>query len=213
MNEGWATYWHLRIMREMDLTEAEAVEFAKMHAGVIQPSRVRLNPYHLGLKIFEDIERRWNEPTGEERKKYNRPGGEGRQKIFEVREQENDISFLRNYLTKELIEEMDLYLYKKMGHDWKVSDKDWEKVKDGILSSLTNGGYPYIVVEDGDFNKRGDLYLKHCYEGLELDVFYLEKTLPYVYRLWGRPVHLETVIDNKKVLFSYNGEKVSKKFI
>ncbi|RKO67550.1 SpoVR family protein [Desulfofundulus salinus] len=213
MNEGWATYWHLRIMREIDLTEAEAVEFAKMHAGVIQPSRVRLNPYHLGLKIFEDIERRWNEPTGEERKKYNRSGGEGRQKIFEVREQENDISFLRNYLTKELIEEMDLYLYKKMGYDWKVSDKDWEKVKDGILSSLTNGGYPYIVVEDGDFNKRGDLYLKHCYEGLELDVFYLEKTLPYVYRLWGRPVHLETVIDNKKVLFSYNGEKVSKKFI
>lgn len=213
MNEGWATYWHLRIMREMDLTEAEALEFAKMHAGVIQPSRMRLNPYHLGLKIFEDIEKRWNEPTGKEKKKYNRPRGEGRQKIFEVRELENDISFLRNYLTKELIEEMDLYLYKKMGYDWKVTDKEWEKVRDGIVSSLTNGGYPYIVVEDGDLNKHGDLYLKHCYEGIELDVFYVEKTLPYVYRLWGRPVHLETVIDNKRVLFSYNGEKGSKKFL
>jgi stage V sporulation protein R len=69
------------------------------------------------------------------------------------------------------------------------------------------------VVEDGDFNKRGELYLKHCYEGLELDVFYLEKTLPYVYQLWGRTVHLETVIDGKKVLFSYNGDKISKKFV
>ncbi|WP_078060836.1 SpoVR family protein [Desulfotomaculum copahuensis] len=213
MNEGWATYWHLRIMREMDMTEDEAVEFAKMHAGVIETSRMRLNPYHLGLKIFEDIEKRWDKPTEEERKKYGRPGGEGRQKIFEVRETENDISFLRNYLTRELIEEMDLYLYKKVGYDWKVSDKEWEKVRDGIVAGLTNGGFPCIVVEDGDFNKRGELYLRHCYEGIELDVFYLERTLPYVYRLWGRPVHLETVVDNKKVLFTYNGEKNSKKFL
>ncbi|MQL51269.1 stage V sporulation protein R [Desulfofundulus thermobenzoicus] len=213
MNEGWATYWHLRIIREMDLTEAEALEFAKMHAGVIMPSRMRLNPYHLGLKIFEDIEKRWNEPAGEEREKYGRHGGEGRQKIFEVRELENDISFLRNYLTRELIEEMDLYLYKKTGYDWKITDKEWEKVRDGIVSSLTNGGFPCIMVEDGDFSKRGELYLKHFYEGMELDVFYLERTLPHVYRLWGRPVHLETVVDNKKVLFSYNGEKGSKKFL
>lgn len=213
MNEGWATYWHLRIMREVDLTEAEAIEFAKMNAGVIQPSRVSLNPYYLGLKIFEDIEKRWDEPTEEERDRYGRPGGEGRQKIFEVRETENDISFLRNYLTKELIDEMDLYLFKKVGYDWKITDKQWEKVRDGIVSNLTNCGFPYIVVENGDFNKRGDLYLKHLFESMELDVFYLEKTLPQVNKIWGRPVHLETAIDGKAVLFSHNGEKISKKFL
>jgi len=213
MNEGWATYWHLRIMREIEVDEAEAVEFAKMHSGIIQTSRTRLNPYTLGLKIFEDIEKRWDNPPQEEKEKYGRPGGEGKQKIFEVRATENDISFLRNYLTKELIEEMDLYLYKKTGFDWKIVDKDWEKVRDGLVNNLTNGGYPYIVVQDGDFNKRGELYLKHAFEGNELDVYYLEKTLPHVHTLWGRPVHLETVIDNKPVLFTYNGEKGSKKFL
>ncbi len=213
MNEGWATYWHLRIMREIDLDEDETIEFSRMHAGVVQPSKLRLNPYLLGLRVFEDIEKRWDSPGDEERKKYGRPGNEGRRKIFEVRETENDISFLRNYLTRELIEEMDLYLFKKVGYDWKITDKDWEAVRDGIVAGLTNCGYPYIVVEDGDFNKRGEIYLKHLYEGVELDVFYLERTLPHVYRLWGRPVHLETVLDNKKVLFSYNGEKGSKKFI
>ncbi len=55
--------------------------------------------------------------------------------------------------------------------------------------------------------------MKHCHEGKELDVFYLEKTLPHVYTLWGKPVYLETMLDNKKVLFSYNGEKTGKKFI
>lgn len=210
MNEGWATYWHLRIMREIDLDDQETIEFAKMHSAIIQPSRTHINPYALGLKIFEDIEKRWDNPKPEEIEKYGRPGGEGKQKIFEVRSTENDISFLRNYLTKELVEDLDLYLYKKIGCDWKIVDKKWKKVRDGLVNNLTNCGHPYIVVEDGDFNKRGELYLKHNYEGIELDVYYLEKTLPHVYTLWGRPVHLETVLNNKPVLFSYNGKKVLK---
>jgi len=213
MNEGWASYWHLRIMREIELDEAETIELAKMHSGIVQTSRTRLNPYTLGLKIFEDIEKRWENPTEEEREKYGRPGGEGKQKIFEVRAMENDISFLRNYLTKELVDDLDLYLFKKMGYDWKISQKEWEKVRDGLVINLTNCSFPHIVVQDGDFNKKGELYLKHYFEGVELDVFYLEKTLPHVYTLWGKTVHLETRLDNKPVLFSYNGEKGSKKFL
>jgi stage V sporulation protein R len=63
-----------------------------------------LNPYYLGYKILEDIERRWDNPTKEERERFGRQGGEGRAKIFEVRELDNDVSFLRNYLTEELCE-------------------------------------------------------------------------------------------------------------
>lgn len=213
MNEGWATYWHLRIMREINLNEMETIEFAKMHSGIMQTSRTQINPYNVGLKIFEDIEKRWDHPTAEEKERYGRPGGEGKQKIFEVRATENDISFLRNYLTKDLVEELDLYLYKRIGHEWKIVEKDWEKVRDGLVVALTNGGYPYITVQDGDYNRHGELYLKHHYEGVELDVYYIEKTMPYLHTLWGRPVHLETVLDNKPVLFSFNGEKGGKKFL
>src|SRR3954468_6933719 len=31
MNEGWASFWHARIMRELDLSDGEYVEFSKMH--------------------------------------------------------------------------------------------------------------------------------------------------------------------------------------
>lgn len=203
MNEGWASYWHLRIMREMELTEAEAIEFAKMHAGVITPSRNSINPYFLGLKMFEDIEKRWDKEYGQ---------GSGREKIFEIREMDNDISFLRNYLTKELVEELDLYLYRKIGHDWKIVEKNWEKVRDHLVNSMTNCGFPVIVVADGDYDRRGELYLRHIFEDKELDIKYLEKTLVHVQRLWSRPVHLETKIDKKTALFSFDGEKVSKKF-
>src|ERR1051326_843165 len=111
INEGWASIWHARIMRALDLTDNEHIEFANLHSGVVSPQKGQLNPYYLGYKIYEDIERRWNEPSTEEREKFGRVGGEGREKIFEVRELENDISFLRNYLTEELCEELDLFVF------------------------------------------------------------------------------------------------------
>lgn len=213
MNEGWATYWHQRILREMDLTEEETIEYAKLNAGVVQASRTYINPYYLGLKMFEDIERRWNNPTEEERMKYGRVPGMGREKIFEVRELDSDISFIRNYLTKELVEELDMYIFAQQGNEWKIADKNWENVRDQLILSRVNGGFPYLVVEDGDYNKYGELLIAHQYEGMELDVKYVEKTLPYVYTLWGRNVHLRTVIEGREVMFSYDGKKVSRKFL
>lgn len=212
MNEGWATFWHQRILREMDLSSDEAIEFAKLNAAVVQPSRTSLNPYYLGLKIFEDIEERWNNPDKEMLELGIKPNS-GREKIFEVRELESDISFLRNYLTKDLVEREDLYLFQKQGRDYKIVDKNWENVRDQLVTMRVNGGFPYITVNDGDYNKNGELYLKHWYEGIELDLKYLEKVLPYIYQLWGRKVHLETVVENRPMLFSYNGSHVQRRFL
>jgi stage V sporulation protein R len=206
MNEGWAAYWHARIIRELDLSSDEYMQFAAMHAGVLQPSRRGINPYYVGMKIFEDIERRWDEPSDEERERFARPGGQGRQKIFEVRELDSDASFLRNYLTKDLVEELDLYLYRREGDQWVVVEKDWEKVRDTILASMTNFGRPYIVVEDADFNRNRELYLRHCFEGQELNQVYADKTLRQVHRLWGRSVHLETQSEGKAVVLTFDGE-------
>ncbi|WP_157274397.1 SpoVR family protein [Paenibacillus fonticola] len=213
MNEGWASYWHQRILRELDLTSDEAVEYAKLNASVVQPSRHSLNPYYIGLKIFEDIERRWDQPTPEEQRRFGREPGKGREKIFEVRELDSDVSFLRSYLTKELVRDLDLYIFEKQGPEWKITDKAWENVRDQLVESRINGGAPYIVVQDGNYNRAGELVLKHQYEGIELDLKYLERTLPYVHLLWGRMVHLESVVEDKKAIFSYDGQKHYRKLI
>jgi len=210
MNEGWATYWHMRIMRELDLTSGESIEFAKLNANVIQPGGSQINPYYLGVKIFEDIERRYNNPDEEMRRLGVKPGS-GREKIFEVRELESDQSFIRNYLTKELVEEEDLFLYKREGNEVRVTNKDFEKIRDEIVQSRVNGGFPVIVVEDGDYMKAGELYLKHLYEGIPLDTNHLEKVLPYIYQLWGRTVHLETILEDHPTLFTYDGSRVTRK--
>src|SRR5262249_26994647 len=104
MNEGWASFWHSRILREMDLSDDEHLEFVRLHSGVLSPSpRGRsINPYYVGFKIFEDIERRWNgDLTEDERREFREKNdgaewphqGRGREKMFEVREVESDVSF------------------------------------------------------------------------------------------------------------------------
>lgn len=207
MNEGWASYWHQRILREMDLTSDETINFAKLNADVVQPSKTRINPYYLGLKIFEDIEKRYDHPT-EEMKRYGVKPYSGREKMFEVREVESDISFIRNYLTKELAQQEDLYLFEKKKSDYLITTKDYEAVRDQLVSMRVNGGFPYIVVENGDYLRNGELYLLHRYEETELDVQYLEHVLPYIHQLWGRIVHMETYVDNKQIVFSYDGKKI-----
>ncbi|MGH2368872.1 MAG: SpoVR family protein, partial [Chloroflexota bacterium] len=210
LNEGWASLWHSRILRDLDLPSDEYTEFARLHSGVAAPNRRNLNPYHVGMKMLELIEQRWETPSEEDRERLGLQGGEGRAKLFEVRDLESDLSFMRTYLTKEIVEELDLYIYEYDAGEWRIVEKNWEKVRDQIVRGLTSYGIPYITVEDGDYKRNRELYLKHHYEGDELDVRYAEKTLHYVYQLWGRSVHIESVVDDRPVLFSYDGARNTK---
>jgi stage V sporulation protein R len=115
---------------------------------------------------------------------------------------------LRNYLTEELCEELDLYVFELVDdEEWTVTEKRWERVRDQLVSNMTNFGFPYIVVADGDYHGNRELYLRHQYEGAELDGAYARKVLEYVYALWGRPVHLETIVDEERLVMRYNGEE------
>lgn len=219
INEGWASFWHERIMTDIGLTPEEHLEFRRMHSAVLSPgSRMSINPYYVGYNILRDIERRWN---GEEDADYAdenwrgeklpRPAGEGIKKIFEVRRDESDVSFLRKYLTRGLVNRLDMYTYKleevNGEQAWVVQETDWRKVRDTLLDGMTNFGIPLIYVEDGDYNRHGELLLKHAYDGKPLDVDYTSRTLKYIYFLWKRPVHIATVIEDAETILSYDGEE------
>lgn len=223
MNEGFASLAHERIL-ERYLTRSEDIwEFRRLHSGVLSPSptRMSINPYYVGFQILKDIERRWDgEPMQEGDTAETdwlghakaRPTGEGWRKVFEVCEEENDPSFLRKYLTESLVKRLDLYTYQREeGPDgeeaWVVQTTDWEAVRDEMVDGMTNFGVPIIRVEDGDYQRRGELYLKHAHDGKDLDIDYTERVLRAVHRLWGRPVHLETVLEEAPTRLSYNGEK------
>jgi stage V sporulation protein R len=210
MNEGWASYWHREILNSLHLPQDLHLEFLVRHNQVVRPVPRGLNPYHLGLRIWDDICRRWDEPTPEEIEKYGKPEKSGREKLFEVRDTDRDVSFLRRFLTEELMREMDLYQFESRGEDVivsKVSDRDnWREVKETLLKNVGMGSVPVIKVEDADYGRNRTLYLKHYHDGRDLQLEYAEKTLGYLYRLWGREVMLESAVSGKKVLLSY-GER------
>jgi stage V sporulation protein R len=70
-----------------------------------------------------------------------------------------------------------------------------------------------LYVEDGDYNRNGELYIRHSYEGVELDLKHLEKTLPYLNKLWGRTCHLQTVVEGRDVVFTCDGKKTQRRFL
>src|SRR5690606_9844644 len=60
MNEGWASYWHSRLMTEKVCDSSEIVDYADNNAAVMATSGPRLNPYKLGVELFRSVEERWN---------------------------------------------------------------------------------------------------------------------------------------------------------
>lgn len=183
VNEGWASYWHVQIMRELDLTTQEHLDFAKLHSSVVSPHPGRLNPYFLGYTILNDIERRWDEEYG---------AGAGREQLFLVRETECDVSLIRNYLTEEICIDLDLFYAERVENELLIKEKLWTSVRDRLVDQLTDYGIPTIIAEDADYNGNRELFLRHDWNGQLLDLNYARKTLEGVYFLWGRKVWLET---------------------
>ncbi|MEE9611867.1 MAG: SpoVR family protein [Desulfatiglandales bacterium] len=219
MNEGWATYWHSRIMTEKVLKDDEIIDYADHHSGTVGGPRLRLNPYKLGLELFRDIEERWDKGRfGKEyeecedlvaRESWDKELGLGREKIFEVRHLYNDLTFIDTFLTEEFCRKHKLFVFAKDDKNpvWVIKTRELEQVKEMILNGLTNLGRPLIKVADGNFENRGELLLTQEREGRDLKWDFADDTLVNLHRLWKRPVHLETIREGKKVLLSFAGEK------
>lgn len=211
MNEGWASFWHKRILDNLNLPHGLYLEFIVRHNQVLRPHPGGLNPYHIGMKIWEDIERRWSNPDSKETEEYGPKTKSASDKLFEVREVERDSSFLRRYLTESLVRELNLFEYEQRGENKvvsKVADEDnWRNIKDLLIQSVGTGSIPVIAVEDADYDNRRVLFLKHAHDGRDLQLEYAEKTLGYLRQLWGHELILETLLNERKthLYFGDNG--------
>lgn len=225
MNEGWASYWHSRIMTEKVMDDSEVISFADHHAGVLSTSPGRLNPYKLGLELLRHIEDRWNKGKfGKEyeecddiraKRNWDKQLGLGRQKIFEVRKLYNDVTFIDEFLTPEFVEEQKLFSYRHNPNYnlYEIESREFEKVKQKLLAQLTNFGQPFIYVQDGNYNNRGELYLRHRHEGIDLKQDYARDTMRNIQKIWTRPVLLETVVDGEGKLIIFDGADFKEKSI
>ncbi|HMO56553.1 MAG TPA: SpoVR family protein [Roseiflexaceae bacterium] len=225
LNEGWASFWHAEIMTRKALRPSELIDFADHHAGVVAVHPGRLNPYKLGIELLRDVEERWN--TGRFGKEYedcddlaakrswDKQLGLGRQKIFEIRRLYNDVTFLDEFLTPEFCLEQKLFTfrYNRDTDFYEIASREFKEIKEKLLFRMTNFGQPFIFVENGNYNNRGELYLRHRHEGVDLKMDYARDTMRNIHRIWTRPIHLETMIDDKKRLLTFDGRDFSERKI
>jgi stage V sporulation protein R len=217
MNEGWASYWHSTIMTTKSLNPSELIDYADHHSGTMATGRGRINPYKLGIELLRDIEERWN--TGrfgkeyddcddlDKRRKWDKQMGLGRKKIFEVRRVHNDISFIETYLTPEFCmkHRMFSFAYNDQSEQYIIESREFQKIKQRLLFSLTNFGKPWIFVVDGNYRNRGELLLRHEHNGIDLQLDKASDTLANVQHIWSRPVHLQTIVEEQPSMLTFDG--------
>jgi stage V sporulation protein R len=217
------SFWHSEIMTKKSLKDGEVIDFADHHSGVVATQPGRLNPYKLGLELLRDIEDRWNKGKfGKEyeecediaqKRNWDKQLGLGRQKLYEVRRLYNDVTFIDEFLTPEFAMEQKLFSfrYNRDTDLYEIASREFKEIKEKLLFRLTNFGQPFIYVENGNHNNRGELYLRHRHEGVDLKMDYARDTMRNIYKLWTRPVHLETTVDDKKRLIMFDGKDFSER--
>jgi stage V sporulation protein R len=182
MNEGWACYWHYTIMHELDLPQKFHIPFLKSHNQVIRPHIGGINPYHLGFCMFQKIKER-----------------HGMEECFLAREVHHDVSFIRQYLTQEDCEDLNLFSYGLVKNDYmikEVSDEDgWKKIKNSLISNIGSNTIPIIYVES--IEEGNVLTLHHEHDGRDLELEYAERVVDHISTLWGDVVKLITIIEDE----------------
>jgi len=220
MNEGWASYWHSKIMTQHVAKDSEIIDFADHHAGVMAMSRKNINPYKIGLELFRDIEDRWD--TGRfgldyercddirAKENWNTKAGLGQEKIFQIRKTHNDITFLDEFFTQDFCMRQQLFTYKfnPRSNRYEIDSRDFLAIKQKLLTQLTNFGSPVIEIEDANYQNRGELLLAHRHAGVDLDLSYAADTMKNIYAIWKRPLNLVTYYDEKEVVFHFDGRQM-----
>lgn len=184
MNEGWASYWHSRLLREADFLPGQIyVDCMKTHSDVVRPYAgerqvaLQVNPYHLGYSLWEHLLERG-----------------GLEAAREIRREEDDFGFIRNYFTAELADEMGLFVYSaKKNGEIRVTSSNLHELHEAILQPKFNFGAPRVVVDE--LKSDGTLILRHEHEndGRGLDLERARHVLEYIDRIWRRPVKLYTI--------------------
>ncbi|WP_305043314.1 SpoVR family protein [Geoalkalibacter sp.] len=205
LNEGWASYWHERLFLEDDRIQGHEVDFARVHAGVTSLPKVGLNPYALGMRLFEYIEEMADKGRysfayqklgdAEERRRFDAKTGKGRETIFAVRANESDFSFISRYIDQDFLDRHKLFVAGKRLNRARMT---WQY----YIKSRKAADYRQMLVDDlyhpprinvaRDRGEDGSLYLVHKFEGKPLVRDYIANTLLGIEYLWGRPVQLET---------------------
>jgi stage V sporulation protein R len=219
MNEGWATYWHSKIMTEQAALDTEVVDYADHHAGALAVAPGQLNPYRLGLALWRDIEERWNKGRfgpaweacdgREERRRWDLGLGQGRAKLFEVRRHYSDVSFVEEFLTLDFCLDQRIFAFgfSRDHARWEVQARDFAAVKARLLRQLTNAGQPIIEVVDANHENRGTLLLEHRHDGVDLRSDWAREALRSLQSLWRRPVALATRVAGQETLLRCDGQE------
>ncbi len=184
MNEGWASYWHARLLREADFLPHELYLAAiKSHSDVVRPFgsgqqlSLQVNPYHLGFSMWEHIIDKF-----------------GMEKARQICREEDDFGFIRNYLDEELAERLDLFVYEmRKDGETKIANRDIQAIREAILAPKYNFGAPCIAVSKVGADGSLDLHHDYLRDGRGLELLQAEKVMDYVGRVWRRPVSLHTV--------------------
>ena len=225
INEGFATFVHQKILNKLFeenlLTPDEHGQYNYSNALVKTNHKFSMNPYLIGSEMLQDIQDRWDKGRHgrewdecvniNEKENWDTKEMKGWEKVKDVMKTYTDWFFMQDFLTHDLIDKLDLYIYIKNEGPYVTeyirTDHSLEDIRKLIVNSFAHSGIPKIEVLNGNYDENGRLFLEHKYAGQPLNHEYAIKTLKHIHNLWQRPIYLKTIINDKDTIIKVDTVK------
>ena len=218
-NEGWASYWHDELFRRDERIKGHEVAYARINAGVTSLSRVGLNPYAIGLRVFQWIEEQADKgcfnyefqqkTVLEQRESFNLKTGRGKEAIFNVRKNFSDLTLINTFITQDFTDRYDLFVVGRRINQEKgvveyfVQSRRADDYKKMLLDTLY---HPPVITINEEMTNEENLYLVHHFEGKQLVKEYIPDVMVGLEYLYGGQIQLETT----EIVVKQKGEQTEK---
>jgi len=217
MNEGWACFWHYRLMNDLydagKVTDGFMLEFLQAHTSVIyqppfdKPWYSGINPYTLGFAIYRDIVRICENPDDEDKRWFpDIAGSNWLETLKFAMKSFKDESFILQFLSPKVIRELKLFsvLDDEQEEELLISaihdETGYRAIREALAAQYNlESREPNIQVWNVD--RRGDrsLTLRHLqHHGRPLAESSTE-VLKHLHRLWGFDIHLQSIKDDQLI--------------
>jgi stage V sporulation protein R len=187
VNEGWASFWHYKLLHELDIPQELHIPFLKSHSQVVSPHPTDINPYFVGFYLFNRIERE-----------------RGLEECFFVRDNFHDETVIRQYVDRQACEDLGLFTFsrKRMRkvNTWSIDDvhdeDGWKQIREAMIDNVGVNRIPKIYVDDMD--KHGNLIIRHDHDGRDLEIEFATSVVKNFRQIWGSDVRFFTTLEDEE---------------
>ncbi|MGM8214765.1 SpoVR family protein [Bacillaceae bacterium W0354] len=172
MNEGWASYWQMKLLEGLPLDKQTKMELALCEAALHAKEKEGINVYSLGRALWEQV------PND---------------KLFSLRCSEIDASFIEHFYNKQVHDEEEISFLQINDDGEKIYSSNFDEVKRELIHTKLYSE-PVLFIDQDITTSTGYFTINYLTKPYQVSASYIQKINDLIGQLLGGKVFIKPLL-------------------